>query len=47
MDIEIHVDSEKFFSRLKNDIQNAQSNIYVQAMTFEGDKAGKELCAVM
>ncbi|MBN2411747.1 phosphatidylserine/phosphatidylglycerophosphate/cardiolipin synthase family protein [candidate division KSB1 bacterium] len=47
MNIEILVDSENFFNRLKKDIQQAHSNIYVQAMTFEGDKAGKELCQIM
>jgi len=44
MDIDILVDSEEFFDRLKNDILTAQSSIYIQAITFEGDKAGKELC---
>lgn len=47
MDIEILVNSKEFSDRLKKDMQHARSDIYVQAMTFEGDKAGKELCAII
>ena len=47
MDVKILVDSETFFDSLKKDFRHARSNVYVQAMTFEGDKAGKELCAIM
>jgi len=44
MKIDILVDSDNFFATLKNDIQNAKRNIYIQAMTFEADKAGNQLC---
>ena len=47
MKIDILVDSDEFFNRLKNDIQNAKNNIYIQAMTFEADKAGEELCDLL
>jgi len=47
MKIDILVDSEEFFQHLKNDIRNAQKNIYIQVMTFEADKAGKDLCELL
>jgi len=47
MKIDILVDSDKFFDALKNDIQNAKRNIYIQAMTFEADRAGNQLCDLL
>lgn len=44
MRTDILVGSEEFFGRLKQDIRNARSSVYVQAMTFEADEAGLRLC---
>ena len=47
MKLDILIDSDKFFTRLRNDIRDAAKNIYIQAMTFEADDAGYRLCDLL
>ena len=41
------VDAENFMARLEEDILHARGTVMVQAMTFEGDNAGKRLIEAM
>ncbi|MCP4566465.1 MAG: phosphatidylserine/phosphatidylglycerophosphate/cardiolipin synthase family protein [FCB group bacterium] len=43
MNLEILVDSDNFWTRFAEDIDSAQKNIYIQTLSFEGDKAGLQL----
>ena len=47
MKTKLLVDAENFMVRLEEDIQQARETVMVQAMTFEGDEAGKRLMKVM
>jgi len=38
------VDSSEFLQAFRNDVYSAGARIYIQAMTFEGDEAGKSIC---
>jgi cardiolipin synthase len=40
---ELLVDSDRFWNRLKEDIASARQNIYVQTLSFEGDRVGRDL----
>ena len=43
MSIQLKVDSTEFWTSLKQDIAEAQDYVYVQTLSFEGDRAGKGL----
>jgi len=43
MGIQLKVDSTEFWTSLKQDIAEAQDYVYVQTLSFEGDRAGKGL----
>ena len=43
MNAEILVDSGNFMSKLEQEVVKATKSVYVQAMSFEGDEAGKSL----
>lgn len=43
MSAELLVDAPEFMSRLEKEVLSAQDSVYVQAMSFEGDAAGKQL----
>src|SRR4051812_22566439 len=47
MNIELLVDFTDFWSRLRADIQSAQSSVFVQTFAFEGDRVGQELAAAI
>lgn len=47
MQTKLLVDSDNFMGQLVQDIHQAHSSVMVQAMTFEGDKAGNDLVAAM
>lgn len=44
MKTDVLVGSEEFFNSLTEDVRNARESVYVQAMSFEADGAGKRLC---
>ncbi|KPK23959.1 MAG: hypothetical protein AMK69_16970 [Nitrospira bacterium SG8_3] len=41
--MEILVDSSKFWRRLESDLHSAKHDIFIQTLSFEGDKVGKSL----
>jgi len=43
MGIDLLVDFQEFWSRLREDIQSAQNSIFVQTFAFEGDSVGQGL----
>ena len=43
MSIQLKVDSTEFWTSLKQDIAEAQDYVYVQTLSFEGDRAGRGL----
>lgn len=43
MDIDILVDSDAFMRIFTQDVSSAKERTYVQAMTFESDRAGMEV----
>jgi cardiolipin synthase A/B len=43
MSIQLKIDSTEFWASLKQDIAEAQDYVYVQTLSFEGDRAGKGL----
>jgi cardiolipin synthase len=43
MKITVLVDSNEFWDSLKPDILNSKDYVYIQTMSFEGDKVGKQL----
>jgi cardiolipin synthase len=44
---ELLVDSDRFWNRLKADIASASRNVYIQTLSFEGDRVGKTLADEM
>lgn len=47
MSIQLQVDSEEFWTSLAADIAQAQDYIYVQTLSFEGDRAGTGLAKAL
>jgi len=47
MRMRLLVDSNEFWTVLREDIQSAQQCIYIQTFSFEGDKAGKSLAEAL
>lgn len=47
MRIQIQVDAEEFWPSLQDDIRTAKEYVYVQALSFEGDRVGKALSQAM
>ncbi len=47
MSIDLLVDSAEFWNRLSRDISDAQREILIQAMTFEGDSVGLQLMELL
>ena len=47
MKIKIQVDAEEFLNSLKDDILASQSYVFIQAMSVEGDSAGKMLSRLL
>lgn len=47
MNAEILVDSGNFMNRLELEVLNAEKSVYIQAMSFEGDEAGKSLIDIL
>lgn len=47
MRIELQVDSQEFWPRLREDILAAQESVRIQTLSFEGDSAGKGLADVL
>jgi cardiolipin synthase len=45
--IELLIDSEEFWARLKADIAAARRRVYVQTLSFEGDTVGMKLAEAM
>jgi len=43
MSLKILVDSEEFWHHLQADIAAAKKSVYIQAMTFDADKAGRQV----
>ena len=43
MNIQLKVDSTEFWESLKQDIAEAQDYVFIQTLSFEGDRAGKGL----
>lgn len=43
MKLEILIDSDEVWKRLESDIASAKDQIYIQALSFEGDRIGKRL----
>ena len=43
MRIQIQVDAEEFWPSLQNDIRSASDTVYIQTLSFEGDRVGKDL----
>jgi cardiolipin synthase len=44
MKVQIILGSSDFWEALSRDIASAKSRVWIQTMSFEGDKVGKELC---
>src|SRR5438105_4286547 len=47
MAIELLVDFDEFWSRLRDDISSAKESIFIQTFALEGDSVGKELAAAL
>ena len=47
MQIEILVDAGEFWPRLKEDIRTARERVYLQALSFEGDRVGEEVAGAL
>lgn len=47
MSIELLLDFEEFWSRLREDIARAQKSVYIQTFAFEGDSVGKQLAEAL
>ncbi|MGL5078511.1 MAG: phospholipase D-like domain-containing protein, partial [Waterburya sp.] len=47
MSIQLKIDSTEFWTSLKQDIAEAKDYIYVQTLSFEGDRAGKGLAEAL
>jgi cardiolipin synthase len=47
MAVELLVDFNEFWARLREDIAQAQDSIWIQTFAFEGDSVGQELAAVL
>jgi cardiolipin synthase len=47
MQIEILVDQEEYWPRLEADIASARNHVYVQTLSFEGDRVGKAIAQCM
>lgn len=43
MKVEVLVGSDEFFRRLREDMRRARDSVYLQAMTFEADAAGRRI----
>ena len=43
--IQLQVDASEFWPSLQRDIREAKDYVYIQAMSFEGDRVGKALAA--
>src|SRR6266511_1776958 len=45
--VELLVNFNEFWSRLSEDIANAQHSVFVQTFAFEGDSVGRQLAAAL
>ncbi len=41
--VDLLVDANNFWDRLKDDIESARDRVYIQTLSFEGDRVGKKL----
>ena len=47
MSIELLVNFDEFWSRLRADISGAHQSVFVQTFAFEGDSVGKQLAGAL
>ena len=47
MEFSLLVDSEEFWSSLQKDIRTAKENVYLQTLSFEADRVGLALLALL
>jgi cardiolipin synthase len=45
--IQLQIDASEFWPSLQRDIQEAKDYVYIQSMSFEGDRVGKALAAAL
>ena len=47
MSIELLVNFNEFWSRLREDVVRAEESVFVQTFAFEGDSVGKQLAEAL